>query len=58
MHYLRPGTLERPTEARRHLRLIAEERLADNAQRRYLRKLLAEAERLIDEGVLEVEEAD
>lgn len=55
-HLLRD--LERPTEARRHLRLVAEDRLADDAQRRYLRKLLAEAERLIDEGVLEVEERE
>ena len=50
--------LERPTEARRHLLLVAEERLDDETLRRFRRKLLAEAERLIEEGVLEVEEAD
>jgi membrane associated rhomboid family serine protease len=47
--------LERPTEAQRHLQQVREERI-DEPLRRARRKLLEEANRMIEDGVLEVEE--
>ncbi len=47
--------LQRPTEARRHLQQIAPGDL-DPSLERHRRQLLAEAEQMIDEGVLELEE--
>ena len=48
-------TLERPTEAHRQLQLIDESRL-EPSHRQTRRKLLEEADRMIEEGVLEIEE--
>ena len=49
--------LERPTEARRHLLRISDDAL-DAPLRQYRQTLLKNAETMIEEGVLEIEEPE